>query len=122
MFGPSIASGLVSGAPQLGAGAAFGTAAGTAGTAMIAVGGARALGGAALGAVRAGTAMGSADSAAYGPGKHTAARPTVDAGLAGVARVASNGAGERATTALGHGDADLRGRERKGRGVEKRWS
>src|SRR3546814_10201135 len=64
IFGPSIASGLVSGAPPLGAGAAFGTAAGTAGTAMIAVGGARALGGAALGAVRAGTEMGSAASAA----------------------------------------------------------
>jgi type IV secretion system protein TrbL len=62
IFGPSIASGLVSGAPQLGAGAAFGTAAGAAGITMVAggaaVGGARALGGAALGAVRSGTAMG----------------------------------------------------------------
>src|SRR3546814_6949214 len=82
IFGPSIASGLVSGAPQLGAGAAFGTAAGTAGTDMIAVGGASALGGAALGAVRAGTAMGSAASAAYGLGKENDARPYAGGGCA----------------------------------------
>src|SRR3546814_6163026 len=69
IFGPAIASGLVSGAPQLGAGAALGTTLGAAGMTMLAggaaVGGARALGGGALGAVRSGTAMGSAASAAY---------------------------------------------------------
>src|SRR3954464_6668508 len=66
IFGPSIASGLVSGAPQLRAGAALGTTLGAAGVTMLAggaaVGGARALGGAAMGAVRAGTSMGSAAS------------------------------------------------------------
>ncbi|MFB0876053.1 P-type conjugative transfer protein TrbL, partial [Sphingobium sp. sgz301304] len=50
IFGPSIASGLVAGAPQLGAGAALGTTVGAAGITMLAggaaVGGARALGGA----------------------------------------------------------------------------
>ncbi|WP_066810242.1 P-type conjugative transfer protein TrbL, partial [Sphingomonas asaccharolytica] len=43
IFGPGIASGLVSGAPQLGAGAALGTVAGAAGVTMLA-------GGAAVGA------------------------------------------------------------------------
>src|SRR3546814_907341 len=94
IFGPAIASGLVSGAPQLGAGAALGTTLGAAGMTMLAggaaVGGARALGGGALGAVRSGTAMGSAASAAYQLGRETAATPTVGAGLAGVARAASN--------------------------------
>lgn len=42
IFGPSIASGLVSGAPQLGAGAALGTMAAAAGAGMLAGGGAMA--------------------------------------------------------------------------------
>lgn len=62
IFGPSIASGLVSGGPQLGAGAALGTAMGAAGVAALGAGagmaGARGLGG--LGAIRAGSSMGSA--------------------------------------------------------------
>ena len=64
--GPGIASGLVSGAPQLGAAAAIGTAGAAAGAAML-TGGAvlagagalRATGGAGLSAIRAGAAMGS---------------------------------------------------------------
>jgi type IV secretion system protein TrbL len=47
IFGPGIASGLVSGAPQLGAGAAIGTVGAAAGAAMLA--GGAALGGARLG-------------------------------------------------------------------------
>src|SRR3546814_10991099 len=46
IFGPSIASGLVAGAPQLGAGAALGTTIGAAGVTMLA-------GGAAVGGARA---------------------------------------------------------------------
>src|SRR3546814_12938765 len=42
IFGPGIASGLVSGAPQLGAGAALGTAGAAAGAAMLAGGAAMA--------------------------------------------------------------------------------
>src|SRR3546814_18320925 len=53
IFGLAIASGLVSGAPQLGAVAALGTTLGAAGMTMLAggaaVGGARALGGGAIG-------------------------------------------------------------------------
>ena len=62
IFGPGIASGLVSGAPQLGAGAAMGTAMAAAGIAALGAGAgmavARGIGG--LAAVRAGSAMGSA--------------------------------------------------------------
>src|SRR6185437_1984438 len=72
IFGPAIATGLVSGAPQVGAGAAVGTVGGLAGAAMLtggaAMGGARLLGAAGAGglaAIRAGTAMGSAASNAY---------------------------------------------------------
>jgi type IV secretion system protein TrbL len=114
IFGPSIASGLVAGAPQLGAGAALGTTVGAAGITMLAggaaVGGARALGGAALGAVRAGTSMGSAASTAYSLGKETAPAPTMAAGLGGVARAAGNAARERASNALGLGEAASQGR------------
>ncbi|MCP1469355.1 type IV secretion system protein TrbL [Sphingobium sp. OAS761] len=115
IFGPSIASGLVAGAPQLGAGAALGTAVGAAGVTMLAggaaVGGARALGGAALGAVRSGTAMGSAASTAYQLGRETAATPSVGTGLGGVARAAGNAAKSRASGALGLGKATAGGRQ-----------
>jgi type IV secretion system protein TrbL len=75
IFGPAIATGLVSGAPQLGAGAAIGTAGAVAGAAILSggavLGGARLLGavGDGLAAIRAGTAMGSAASGGYGPGQ-----------------------------------------------------
>jgi type IV secretion system protein TrbL len=89
IFGPGIASGLVAGAPQLGAGAAIGTTAAAVGTLAagggLAVGGARAIGGAGLGAVRAGTSMGAAASTAYKLGQETSGSSTVGAGLSGVA-------------------------------------
>jgi len=114
IFGPSIASGLVAGAPQLGAGAALGTTVGAAGITMLAggaaVGGVRALGGAALGAVRAGTSMGSAALTAYSLGKENAPEPTMAAGLGGVARAAGNAARERVSSALGLGAAASEGR------------
>jgi len=114
IFGPGIASGLVAGAPQLGAGAALGTAVGAAGVTMLAggatMGAARAIGGGALGAIRAGTSMGSAASTAYTLGKETAASPSMAAGLGGVARAAGNAARDRASSALGIGEAASRGR------------
>lgn len=95
IFGPGIAAGLVSGAPQLGAGAAVGTAAAMAGTAMLAGGALRAAGGGALNALRAGTALGSGASTSYNlaratSGSHGAAG--VAAGLGGVARAAAGAA------------------------------
>ena len=114
IFGPGIASGLVSGAPQLGAGAALGTVVGAAGVTALAggaaVGAVGAAGGAALGAVRAGTSMGSAASTAYTLGKETAAAPTMRAGLGGVARAAGNATRERVSGALGLREAASSGR------------
>jgi type IV secretion system protein TrbL len=59
IFGPGIASGLVAGAPQLGAGAAIGTAGGLAASAALAGGavvGAARVGGSGLAAIRAASA------------------------------------------------------------------
>ena len=115
IFGPGIATGLVSGAPQLGAGAAVGTTLGAAGAIAIgggaAMAGAKMLGGAALGSVRAGTAMGSAASTSYKLGQETAAKPTVGAGLGGVAQAAGNSLKQRASEALGLGQAAESGRQ-----------
>ncbi|WP_068082237.1 P-type conjugative transfer protein TrbL [Novosphingobium rosa] len=88
IFGPTIASGLVAGAPQLGAGSVAATGALVAGgAAVVASGGAAAagaIGGAGLGAIRAGSSMGSAAFKAYRGGQADAGASTVSAGLAGV--------------------------------------
>ncbi|MBB5687492.1 P-type conjugative transfer protein TrbL [Sphingobium boeckii] len=114
IFAPGIASGLVAGAPQLGAGAALGTTVGAAGIAavggMAAAGTARAAGGGALAAVRAGTSMGSAASTAYRLGNETAASPSVAAGLGGVAQAAGGAMRQKASSALGFGEAVESGR------------
>jgi type IV secretion system protein TrbL len=62
IFGPSIASGLVSGAPQLGAGAVLGTVGAAAAAGMLAGGGAMAAARMAGGAVGGGSAVQSAAS------------------------------------------------------------
>ena len=115
IFGPSIASGLVAGAPQLGAGAALGTAVGAAGVTALAggaaVGAAGAAGGAALGAVRAGTAMGSAASASYQLGQSAAGSSSVGAGLRGVGQAAGNALRQKASSALGLSEAARSGRD-----------
>lgn len=100
IFGPSIASGLVSGAPQLGAGAAIGTAAGaaimTGGAALLGARGAMMAGRGGMGAIRAGTAMGSAASTAYKLGQETSGSTSVGAGLSGVATAAGGSASQAA--------------------------
>jgi len=110
IFGPSIASGLVSGAPQLGAGAAVGTAVGAGATLAVggaaAVGGARALGGAGLGAIRAGTSMGAAASTAAQLGRETGG-----SAIGGMATAARGAMASRARNALGIGEAAERGRD-----------
>ena len=115
IFGPGIASGLVAGAPQLGAGAAVGTAAAAAGTLAagggLAVAGARGLGAGALGALRAGTSMGTAASTAYRRGQETSGSPTLAAGLGGVARAGMAVARRKAGSGLGLGAAAERGRQ-----------
>ncbi len=101
IFGPGIANGLVSGGPQLGAGAAIGTglAAGgiVAAGAGLAAGGAGVAGGAMAGVARGGGAVLSGASAAYRRG-----------GLAGVAEAGGSAAMSplrRAGVALSGGQA-----------------
>jgi len=111
IFGPGIATGLVSGAPQLGASAAAGTALGAAGLAVaggaaIATGGAavaagarmvpgatRAAIGGAASAGRASSAMASGAKTAYQTGAAASGGGGVRAAGAGLANVAKSGAG-----------------------------
>ena len=95
IFGPGIASGLIAGAPQLGAGAAAGAALGAS---AVAVGGAAAAMGAGKLAGSAGSsAVKSASSMASGAREaYSAGRATTDGGfrgaMAGMANVARTGA------------------------------
>ncbi|MFN7012424.1 MAG: P-type conjugative transfer protein TrbL [Allorhizobium sp.] len=100
IFGPGIASGLVSGGPQLGAGAAVGTGlaaggmmlAGGAAAGMAAKGGAAALSGGAA-AVRGGAAAAGAASAAFSVGSlGQSGAAGVASGLGRVARAAGSAA------------------------------
>ena len=100
IFGPGIANGIVSGGPQLGAGAAVGTGLAVAGAAVAAGGGAMlaAKGGAAAlsggaAAVRGGAATAGAATAAYSVGSLGQSGATgVASGLGGVARAAGSAA------------------------------
>jgi len=93
IFGPGIASGLVSGGPQLGAGAAVGTGLAVGGAALAAGGavGLAAKGGAAV--VRGGATTAGAASAAYSLGSFgQSGAAGVASGLGGVARAAGSAA------------------------------
>jgi type IV secretion system protein TrbL len=101
IFGPGIATGLVSGAPQLGAGAAVGATA--AGAGVLVAGGAatlaagRALGGGAAGATRAATSLASGARSSYGAAASASGETgmrAAGAGLAGVARAGASAAGD----------------------------
>ncbi len=113
IFGPSIASGLVAGAPQLGAGAAVGTTVGAAGLAMagggLTAGAIRGVAGGALGAIRAGTTLGSAASTSYQMGQAEAGTGSVSAGLRGTAKAAGHALHSRAQGGLGLAEAASRG-------------
>ena len=100
IFGPGIASGLVSGGPQLGAGAAVGTGLAVGGAALAAggaaglavKGGAAAISGGAA-AVRGGATAAGAASAAYSMGSlGQSGAAGVASGLGGVARAAGSAA------------------------------
>ncbi|AQT03839.1 P-type conjugative transfer protein TrbL [Acetobacter persici] len=104
IFGGSIANGLISGAPQLGAGAAVGTgmavgamgAAAVAGVGAVASGGAAAMGATAA-AARGGAAIAGAATTAYSVG---AAGQTGAAGMAAVAGSVGRAAGGVAVNAV----------------------
>ena len=94
IFGPGIATGLVSGAPQLGAGAVVGTGLAVAGTAMV--------GGAALGLAGRGAVSGAAAAARNGAamaGGVASAYSLSSLGESGAAGVASGLAGVGRTAA-----------------------
>ena len=96
VFGPGIAAGLVCGAPQLGAGAAIGTAAGV-GAGVVAGGALAGAGGRALisggrGAVRAGAALTGGAQTSYALGQAASGASGVRGAAAGVAGVARAGA------------------------------
>lgn len=97
IFGPGIATGLVSGAPQLGAGAAVGTGLAVAGMGAAGFVGARAGIGAAAGAIggaaRGGAALVGGSSAAYGAAASgRTGAGAMAAGLGGVARAGAGAA------------------------------
>jgi type IV secretion system protein TrbL len=123
VFGPGIASGLVSGAPQLGAGAAVGTAAGaaimTGGAAMLGVRGAMMAGRGGLAAIRAGASIGSAASTAYRLGQETSDSTSIAAGLGGVRAAASGAASQGVRTAAARVTRPIR--EGAARGSQAAW-
>jgi type IV secretion system protein TrbL len=108
VFGPGIATGLVSGAPQLGAGAAVGTGIAVAGAAMAGGGGLALAGRGAMAAAsgtaslaRGGAAMAGGASTAYGlasAGQSGAAG--IGAGLGGAGRAAAGAVATPAKRAL----------------------
>ena len=100
IFGPGIAAGLVSGAPQLGAGAAAGTLLGAGG--LVVAGGAATLGAARLATATASTGVRSASSmvkgarSAYSEGAAASGASgarAMGAGLAGVGRAGAESTG-----------------------------
>ena len=106
IFGPGIATGLVSGAPQLGAGAAVGATA--AGAGLLIAGGAGALaagrlaGGAAMGGLRGATSLASSARSSFAEGAAAsggsgAAR--AGAGMANMARAGASAAGDSVRSA-----------------------
>ncbi|MFT0850293.1 P-type conjugative transfer protein TrbL [Achromobacter sp. F4_2707] len=118
IFGPGIATGLVSGAPQLGAGAAAGTALGVAGMAAAGVAGAGlaartglAAGRAGIGGVRAGASVAKSARNAYVEGASfsgKSGKQAVAAGLKEVARSGASAVGKRAKAAVMGAAGDAR--------------
>ncbi len=113
IFGPGIAAGLVSGAPQLGAGTVVGSvtglAIGGAAAAGAAVGGVRALGAGAGAASRAASSMAGGARGAYGLARATSGASGVAGVAAGLKGVARAGAG-----AVGQGVGSVAGRATSG--------
>ncbi|WP_284154888.1 P-type conjugative transfer protein TrbL [Algicella marina] len=91
IFGPGIANGIVSGGPQLGAGAAFGTGIAVGGAAVAGVAGTRMALGTGGAALRGASAVGSGTATAYQLG--AASRSTaLGKSVGGVAAVGKTGA------------------------------
>lgn len=89
LFGPGIANGLISGGPQLGAGAAVGTGLAVAGAGVAGAAGARMAGGAAMGGVKKAAAISGAASGGFSDSKAASGGKT-GAGIAGGAKAAAS--------------------------------
>ncbi len=108
IFAPAIAAGLVSGAPQLGAGAAIGTAAAGAATMAVGMGAgamaAKGVAGMASGAVNAGAKVAGQASGAYGLSKATSGAKTASSsmtsGLKGVGQSFAGSLKQKATAPI----------------------
>jgi type IV secretion system protein TrbL len=124
IFGPSIASGLVTGAPQLGAGAAVGTVAGaalaTGGAAMLGTRAAMAGASGGMAAIRAGTAMGSAGATAYRLGQETSGSSTMRAGMGGIGTAIGGATSQGLKAAAARVTAPFR--DAAGRGQQAAWN
>ena len=105
LFGPGIATGLVTGAPQLGAGAAVGSVAALGAAGAVAgagaAGAAKTAGKATVGAAKAGTALGGGASMAFQMGKAASGAGGMKGAAAGMSAVAQAGAGSLANAAKG---------------------
>ncbi|WP_334070773.1 P-type conjugative transfer protein TrbL [Burkholderia ambifaria] len=112
IFGPGVATGLVSGAPQLGAGAMAGAALGAAGTAIAVGAAATGVGG----AVAAGARMAPAAASALGSGARAAASTASSARSAFQASSAAAGGGFKGAAA-GVGNVARAGAQAAGQNV-----
>ena len=117
IFGPGIAAGLVSGAPQLGAGAMAGAAVGAAGTAVAIGAAATGVGG----AVMAGARMAPAAARLAGSGARAVASTASSARSAFQAGSSAAGGGAKGTMA-GLGNVAKTGAQSAGRGTASRAS
>jgi type IV secretion system protein TrbL len=116
IFGPGVAAGLVSGAPQLGAGAAVGTGVLVGGMAMAGAAGAQMVAGGVANAVARGVAGGGAGAAAAAGGGRS---PPTDAGPSGdlAPRSPPGGGGVGAERASASASSSREPGERAGKGA-----
>jgi len=91
IFGPGIASGLISGAPQLGAGAAIGAVGGAAAGAAVGLGAAKGAADAASSAVKAGASLAGGAGTAFSMAKAAAGKGGLAGAAAGAKGVAQAG-------------------------------
>lgn len=109
IFGPGIAAGLVSGAPQLGAGAAAGTVAGAAAVAIgggaVAAGGLRVAAGGSITAVRSAASLTGASSAVGSPARAAAVDQLSSASTSGTTNGAATSGAGRPAASSGRGHA-----------------
>ncbi|MCA1399540.1 P-type conjugative transfer protein TrbL [Bradyrhizobium sp. BRP56] len=106
IFGPGIAAGLVSGAPQLGAGSAAGTVAGAAAVAIgggaVAMGGLRMAAGGSMTAVRSAASLSGASSIGGGAARSAAAEQPPGGGAGAASGAAAAGPSRATATPARH--------------------